>query len=175
MHQGGAGDQIIAARAVLKDWNSGKIPFFTEPPSQNQTSTTHFQEWAVQTKLDTIYASEQESVFSLLKGVDVSECTTFGEKSLFVTKVSPILLDHLAGKEEMEEEEEEGEEEDEDVAEDDEEEEDEEDQEDQDEADAKEVNVNEDFNFATDFVASNDLEEDSDEMDDDEDDDASSE
>lgn len=30
--KGGIPDKIAAARSVLKDWNNGKIPFYTEPP-----------------------------------------------------------------------------------------------------------------------------------------------
>lgn len=31
--KGGIPDKIQAARSVIRDWNSGKIPFFTKPPS----------------------------------------------------------------------------------------------------------------------------------------------
>ena len=31
--KGGVPDKIAAARAVLKDWNAGKIPYFTVPPN----------------------------------------------------------------------------------------------------------------------------------------------
>ena len=31
--KGGVPDKVAAARAVLKDWNEGKIPYFTEPPA----------------------------------------------------------------------------------------------------------------------------------------------
>jgi len=30
--KGGIPDKVAAARAILKDWNSGKIPFYTPPP-----------------------------------------------------------------------------------------------------------------------------------------------
>lgn len=33
--KGGVPDKIAAARAVLRDWNSGKIPYFTAPPKDN--------------------------------------------------------------------------------------------------------------------------------------------
>lgn len=32
--KGGIPDKISAARAVLKDWNNGKIPFYTPPPKE---------------------------------------------------------------------------------------------------------------------------------------------
>jgi len=31
--KGGIPDKVMAARAVIRDWNSGKIPYFTRPPS----------------------------------------------------------------------------------------------------------------------------------------------
>ena len=31
--KGGIPDKVAAARAVLKDWNGGKIPYFTAPPA----------------------------------------------------------------------------------------------------------------------------------------------
>jgi nuclear GTP-binding protein len=34
--KGGIPDKIGAARAVLKDWNEGKIPYYTAPPADNQ-------------------------------------------------------------------------------------------------------------------------------------------
>lgn len=33
MLKGGIPDKVAAARAVLKDWNEGKIPYFTAPPA----------------------------------------------------------------------------------------------------------------------------------------------
>jgi nuclear GTP-binding protein len=37
--KGGIPDKVSAARGVLKDWNSGKIPFYTTPPAQNDEET----------------------------------------------------------------------------------------------------------------------------------------
>jgi nuclear GTP-binding protein len=34
--KGGIPDKVIAARGVLKDWNSGKIPFYTRPPTEEE-------------------------------------------------------------------------------------------------------------------------------------------
>lgn len=36
--KGGIPDKVAAARAVLKDWNSGKIPYFTSPPKAVSTT-----------------------------------------------------------------------------------------------------------------------------------------
>lgn len=35
--KGGVPDKVAAARAVLRDWNSGKIPYFTSPPSNEMS------------------------------------------------------------------------------------------------------------------------------------------
>ncbi len=34
--KGGIPDKVMAARGVLKDWNSGKIPFYTRPPTEEE-------------------------------------------------------------------------------------------------------------------------------------------
>jgi Predicted GTPases len=37
--KGGIPDKVMAARGVLKDWNSGKIPYYTRPPTEPQASS----------------------------------------------------------------------------------------------------------------------------------------
>ena len=39
--KGGIPDKKAAARAVLRDWNSGKIPYFTVPPKSDNVSTSN--------------------------------------------------------------------------------------------------------------------------------------
>jgi nuclear GTP-binding protein len=39
--KGGVPDKKAAARAVLRDWNSGKIPYFTIPPKPDNESTNN--------------------------------------------------------------------------------------------------------------------------------------
>lgn len=34
--KGGIPDKMMAARGVLRDWNSGKIPFYTRPPTEEE-------------------------------------------------------------------------------------------------------------------------------------------
>lgn len=36
LKKGGVPDVQLVARSVLTDWNSGKIPFFTDPPATTQ-------------------------------------------------------------------------------------------------------------------------------------------
>jgi nuclear GTP-binding protein len=38
--KGGIPDKIQAARSVLKDWNTGKIPFYTRPPTEEEYRAT---------------------------------------------------------------------------------------------------------------------------------------
>jgi len=33
--KGGIPDKVAAGKAVLKDWNTGKIPFYVPPPTEN--------------------------------------------------------------------------------------------------------------------------------------------
>jgi nuclear GTP-binding protein len=39
--KGGIPDKVMAARGVLKDWNSGKIPYYTRPPTEAEYSSQH--------------------------------------------------------------------------------------------------------------------------------------
>jgi nuclear GTP-binding protein len=36
--QGGIPDKVMAARLVLKDWNRGKIPYYSVPPTTTTTT-----------------------------------------------------------------------------------------------------------------------------------------
>merc|ERR1719330_1466250 len=36
--KGGIPDKVMAARTVLRDWNSGKIPYFTRPPTDHPSN-----------------------------------------------------------------------------------------------------------------------------------------
>mmetsp|Transcript_11442 Transcript_11442/g.21406 ORF Transcript_11442/g.21406 Transcript_11442/m.21406 type:complete len:550 (-) Transcript_11442:879-2528(-) len=38
--KGGIPDKVMAARGVLKDWNSGKIPYYTRPPTEAECSSS---------------------------------------------------------------------------------------------------------------------------------------
>jgi len=38
--KGGIPDKVNAARTVLRDWNSGKIPYYTRPPTVDQTASS---------------------------------------------------------------------------------------------------------------------------------------
>jgi len=38
--KGGIPDKIMAARTIIRDWNSGKIPFYTKPPTMKEENDT---------------------------------------------------------------------------------------------------------------------------------------
>ena len=41
--KGGIPDKVMAARLVIRDWNSGKIPYFTKPPSIKEENSNIVQ------------------------------------------------------------------------------------------------------------------------------------
>jgi len=62
--RGGIPDIEGAARAVLQDWNSGKIPYYTVPPesefAQNRLEATIVSEWSEAFKLSDITELEKK-------------------------------------------------------------------------------------------------------------------
>ena len=61
--KGGVPDLVSAARAVLLDWNSGKIPFFRPPPMDSEPSSSFavVSSWAPEFNLDQVYAATAEN------------------------------------------------------------------------------------------------------------------
>lgn len=62
--KGGIPDVVSAARAVLLDWNAGKIPFFREPPVNVEPASASFaivSSWAPEFNLDQVYNSSSNS------------------------------------------------------------------------------------------------------------------
>jgi len=68
--RGGIPDTESAARVVLHDWNSGKIPYYTIPPesdfAQNRLEASIVTEWSAAFKLSDIMELEQTSVLKEL-------------------------------------------------------------------------------------------------------------
>jgi len=68
--RGGVPDVESAARVVLHDWNSGKIPYYTIPPesdfAQNRLEASIVTEWSAAFKLSDIIELEQTSVIQEL-------------------------------------------------------------------------------------------------------------
>jgi len=71
LRKGGAIDVKAAAMRVLKDWNSGRIPFYTDPPEEDKSihiGASVVSQWAAAFNFDEIAQSEQDNVFTKLKG-----------------------------------------------------------------------------------------------------------
>ncbi|KAL6338362.1 hypothetical protein AAG906_018733 [Vitis piasezkii] len=72
LKKGGVVDTEAAARMVLHDWNQGKIPYYTMPPSRNQgenLEATIVSEFGKEFNIDEVYNSESSFIGSL-KSVD---------------------------------------------------------------------------------------------------------
>lgn len=68
LKKGGIPDYKAAAVSVLRDWQSGKIKFYTMPPEKTQAvvSSTIVTQWAKEFDLDAIVEKEASSVMSQL-------------------------------------------------------------------------------------------------------------
>lgn len=66
--KGGVPDKDKAARAVLQDWNTGKIPFYTLPPKQDRgnTDASVVSQWAAEFDMDAVLAGEKKTVLDEL-------------------------------------------------------------------------------------------------------------
>lgn len=74
LKKGGIVDVEAAARIVLHDWNEGKIPYYTMPPSRNQNEVSESEarivlELGKEFNIDEVYGSESSFIGSL-KSVD---------------------------------------------------------------------------------------------------------
>jgi len=73
--KGGVPDIQSAARAILNDWNSGRIPFYTLPPAVR--TSTHISadivsEWSKEFDLSGVTAEEEKSLEKVKKKGDMS-------------------------------------------------------------------------------------------------------
>uniref|UniRef100_A0A0V0IJJ5 Putative guanine nucleotide-binding protein-like 3-like n=1 Tax=Solanum chacoense TaxID=4108 RepID=A0A0V0IJJ5_SOLCH len=72
LKKGGIVDTDAAARIVLHDWNEGKIPYYTMPPSRNEGEHLEVKivsELGKEFNVDEVYGSES-SIIGSLKSVD---------------------------------------------------------------------------------------------------------
>lgn len=67
LKKGGTADTVAMARAVLHDWNSGKLAFYTLPPVnvKKPESSIIVHEWADEFRLDTLEDLESATLASL--------------------------------------------------------------------------------------------------------------
>jgi len=101
LKKGGIPDTVAAGKAVLKDWNSGKIVFYTHPPEQHSLPT-HLSadivsEWSKEFDLSSLQKQEQDELHGLRHTV---------EDAMVLEAVGPVDAAEIE-EEEMESEEEE--------------------------------------------------------------------
>ena len=66
-----------AARSVLQDWNSGRIPYFTAPPKESLATASHVStsivsEWSKEFSLDDVIAVEGKDLESIRSKSEIS-------------------------------------------------------------------------------------------------------
>lgn len=66
-----------AARSVLQDWNSGRIPYFTAPPQESLGTASHISssivsEWSKEFSLDDIVAVEGKELETIRSKSEIS-------------------------------------------------------------------------------------------------------
>jgi hypothetical protein len=75
LKKGGVVDLEKAARMVLQDWSSGKIPYFTMPPQrtgQEYASAAVVKEWGAVFSADDVFKHEASAVIAGLPNMDDS-------------------------------------------------------------------------------------------------------
>ncbi|KAI9268164.1 hypothetical protein BDA99DRAFT_357666 [Phascolomyces articulosus] len=89
LKKGGISDIELVARAVLQDWNGGKIPFYTLPPANKPThdlGSSIVSSWGQEINIDALQAADQ-SVLSVLPSM-----TEFGGSNAAVIMVKSTCL-----------------------------------------------------------------------------------
>ncbi|KAJ9530208.1 hypothetical protein QJQ45_023474 [Haematococcus lacustris] len=84
LRKGGVPNMAAAARIVLQDWNDGRIPYFTLPPSRGNTewqSAEVVNTWSKEFNADEVFAAEQSAVIAHLPSMDASGAPSFFETS----------------------------------------------------------------------------------------------
>lgn len=76
LKKGGVPDMIAAARVVLTDWNSGRIPYYTTPPERGSKADRKHAaaevvtDWGKEFNADKVFAEEENAVIAGLPGDD---------------------------------------------------------------------------------------------------------
>lgn len=77
LKKGGIPDTMAAARLVLKDWNEGKIPYYTLPPAREgaaaDADAAIVHEWGAEFDVDAVFKSEESAVIAGLPSADERE------------------------------------------------------------------------------------------------------
>eukprot|EP01018_Ginkgo_biloba_P010385 Gb_31371 [translate_table: standard] len=75
LKKGGVADTVAAARIVLHDWNEGKIPYYTSPPTRNKgehLESAIVSGWGKEFDVNEIYKEESAVIDSLHYLIDSS-------------------------------------------------------------------------------------------------------
>jgi nuclear GTP-binding protein len=73
--KGGVPNRTLAARSVLQDWNSGKLPFYSEVPVSTKpvAANSIVTSWSKEFNLEEVFAAEQSAVIEGLPDVDMDD------------------------------------------------------------------------------------------------------
>jgi len=104
--KGGIPDKIAAARAVLKDWNSGKIPFYTVPPKDSGPDVASDAVVVSQFGEEFDLAKIDEEVMNNLKESDEMDFVKLGDggDDSRINASAQKEIDYLTGKADSDEE-----------------------------------------------------------------------
>lgn len=75
LKKGGIADTVSAARIVLHDWNEGKIPYYTLPPTRNEgehLESAIVPAWGKEFDVNEIYGEDSAMIDSLHSMIDTS-------------------------------------------------------------------------------------------------------
>ncbi|KAI7886335.1 P-loop containing nucleoside triphosphate hydrolase protein [Lichtheimia hyalospora FSU 10163] len=90
LKKGGISDIQLVARAVLQDWNSGKIPFYTLPPANKQTrdfGSAIVTSWGQEFNINELQAADQ-SILGGLRGA-----ADFGNNAVVMQSTDTDMMD----------------------------------------------------------------------------------
>lgn len=94
LNKGGLPNFEAAAKAVLNDWNLGKIPFYTLPPVQHNPSgpATIVTTWAPEFDLSGIERMEVDNVLSAVQHMDATNACSMEMESEPAVDEAPQLV-----------------------------------------------------------------------------------
>lgn len=76
LRKGGTPDMQSSARVVLQDWNDGRIPYFTSPPSRGNEEHATAEvvgQWAKEFDAELVFANEKSAVIAHLDPMEEEE------------------------------------------------------------------------------------------------------
>mmetsp|Transcript_16355 Transcript_16355/g.53441 ORF Transcript_16355/g.53441 Transcript_16355/m.53441 type:complete len:641 (+) Transcript_16355:25-1947(+) len=80
LKKGGVPDTVAAARVVLQEWNSGRIPFYTLPPdrgNREHEAAEVVTDWGREFDAERVFAAESSAVIAGLQSVADAEADDF--------------------------------------------------------------------------------------------------